>query len=87
MPAYTVLGDLPSSFGKRASTIDRMAVLFPFHATFVDYTDAQCRVYHDRSECAEAKKILTLHRIDGSGGRQRCKQCGRIESTLSRRVR
>ena len=63
-------------------------VLFPFHVTAIEYTDEQRRVYHDRSECPEAKKLPLMHRIDGTGGRERCKQCERIEGAWrSRRER
>ena len=55
-----------------------MSILFPFHATALEYTDEQTRVYHDRSECSEAQKIRQMHRIDGTGGRTHCKECERI---------
>jgi hypothetical protein len=55
-------------------------VLFPFHVIAADYTDEQTHVYHDRSECYEAKKIRSMHRIEGSGGRHRCQECARIDA-------
>jgi len=53
-------------------------LLFPFHVTAKEYTDEQTVVYHDRSECGGAKKIQTMHRIEGSGGRRRCNECAAI---------
>ena len=57
-----------------------MAVLLPFHTTAVEYTNEQTRVYHDQSECVEARKIRSMHRIEGAGGRHRCKECERIDT-------
>jgi len=53
--------------------------LLRFHATATEYTDEQTHVYHDQSECPEGKKIRSRHRIDGAGGRTRCKECERID--------
>ena len=55
-----------------------MALLLPFHVTAYEYADEQTRVYHDQSECSEAKKIRPMHIIDGAGGRPRCNECDRI---------
>jgi len=55
-----------------------VSVLFPFHTTHADYTDEQAHVYHDQSECSEAKKIQCMHRTDGSGGRPLSPECARI---------
>jgi len=56
-----------------------MAFLLPFHATSDEYTSEQTRVYHDQSECLEAQRIQPMHRIDGAGGRRRCKVCEQID--------
>jgi len=55
-------------------------MLFPFHTTHAAYTDEQAHVYHERSECLEAKKIKWMHRTEGSGGRPLCPECARIGS-------
>jgi len=47
-----------------------VSVLFPFHTTHAAYADEQTRLYHDQSECSEAKKIQWMHRTEGSGGRR-----------------
>ena len=57
-------------------------VLLPFHVTSMEYTNEQTHVYHDQSECLGAKKIHLRHRIEGAGGRPRCKECERIEGSL-----
>lgn len=62
-----------------------MAALLPFHATADEYTNEQTRVYHDQSDCPQAEKIKPQHRIDGAGGRSRCKECERIEGEGSKR--
>jgi len=54
-------------------------VLLPFHATAAEYKKEQASFYHEQSECSEAKKIKSRHRIDGAGGRTRCKECERID--------
>ena len=54
-------------------------VLLPFYATAYEYTNEQTRVYHDQSECPEARKIQLRHRIEGTGGRPYCKGRDRIE--------
>ena len=58
-------------------------ILFPFHATASEYSDEQSHAYHDHSECAEGKKLRNMHRIDGTGGRRRCKECARISRTYA----
>jgi len=55
-----------------------VAALLPFHTTNAEYTDEETHVYHDQSECPEAKKIRPVHRIEGAGGRRRCNECSRI---------
>jgi hypothetical protein len=35
-------------------------------------------VYHDNSGCAEGKKIL--ERIEGTGGKPHCPECGKLNS-------
>ena len=54
-------------------------LLLPFHVTAPEYSDEQTHVFHDHSECAEAKKIQAMDRIDGAGGRPHCKECKRLE--------
>jgi len=64
------------------SSIASVALLFPFHTTSSEYTDEQTRVYHDWSECPEGKKVLQRHRIEGRGGRRRCKVCEEMATAL-----
>ena len=59
----------------------------PFHTTWFGYPKAATLVYHDRSDCPDAKRIKKQHRLDGDGGLHRCKECQRLETAAQTKKR
>jgi hypothetical protein len=46
----------------------------PYHTAIADSGGAG-GVYHDREDCPAGRRILPEHRVSGTGGRDRCKDC------------
>jgi hypothetical protein len=51
----------------------------PYHTVNADSGGAG-GVYHDREDCPAGKRILSEHRVSGTGGRDRCKECQNLAS-------
>ena len=51
----------------------------PYHTVIADSGGAG-GVYHDREDCPAGKRILSEHRVSGTGGRDRCKDCQSLAS-------
>jgi hypothetical protein len=51
----------------------------PYHTVSSDSGGAG-GVYHDREDCPAGKRILSEHRVSGTGGRNRCKDCQSLAS-------
>jgi hypothetical protein len=51
----------------------------PYHTVNADSGGAG-GVYHDREDCPAGKRILSEHRVNGTGGRDRCKDCQNLAS-------
>jgi hypothetical protein len=49
----------------------------PYHTVT---SDSAGGVYHDREDCPAGKRILSEHRVSGTGGRDRCKDCETLAS-------
>jgi hypothetical protein len=52
-----------------------MAKITAYHTNSPEYGPENRTVYHDHGDCFEGKKIEQVHRVVGSDGRPRCKQC------------
>ena len=48
----------------------------PYHALAAENP---CEVYHDRADCPEGKQIREEERIPGTGGRDKCGECAKLE--------
>jgi len=48
-----------------------MARVNAFHSKL----ETDKKVYHDDNACTEGNNIETKNRVDGTGGRPRCKNC------------
>jgi hypothetical protein len=51
----------------------------PYHTVNAD-SGGSGGVYHDREDCPAGKRILSEHRVSGTGGRDRCKDCQSLAS-------
>ena len=40
-------------------------------------------VHHDNSMCAEGKKVSPSQRLDGTGQKPHCRECGRLNNLPS----
>jgi hypothetical protein len=49
-----------------------------YHTNSPEYPPTHREVYHDHSECKYGKEIKPQHRLVGTGGKQRCKECQRL---------
>jgi len=47
----------------------------PYHTNSVEYPPTHKEVYHDHIDCPDGKRILLHHRLGGTGGKDRCKEC------------
>jgi hypothetical protein len=48
----------------------------PYHTVLYHiYGDKERNVYHDHNDCPDGSRIEKQHRTDGTGGRDRCKEC------------
>ena len=48
----------------------------PYHTNSMEYEHRN--VYHDHDDCKDGKQIKPQHRLMGSGGKPRCKECIRL---------
>lgn len=55
-----------------------MSKVTAFHTTTKEYPKEHREIYHDQSTCSEGKKIKSEHRVTGTGGNPRCKECIKI---------
>jgi hypothetical protein len=51
----------------------------PYHSVVSDLGGTG-GVYHDREDCPAGRRILPEHRVSGTGGRDRCKDCQSLSS-------
>jgi hypothetical protein len=51
---------------------------WPTTRTRREYAPQHREVYHDHENCHDGKNIKREHRIDGTGGKKRCKECVRL---------
>jgi hypothetical protein len=51
----------------------------PYH-TVISESGGAGGVYHDREDCPAGRRILPEHRVSGTGGRDRCKDCQSLSS-------
>jgi len=65
---------LSGSFTKEAM----MAKVAAYHTNSPEYPPEHREVYHDHSDCKDGKRILPQHRVSGTGGKPRCKECIRL---------
>jgi hypothetical protein len=52
-----------------------MGKVFPYHTLSQEYPPTHRDVYHDHDDCKYGKEILKKDRVEGAGGRPRCKEC------------
>jgi len=57
-----------------------MSSVSPFHTDHPEYPQEHRNVYHDEDECQFAQAIKLEHRVEGAGGRPRCKRCEKLAS-------
>ena len=46
-----------------------------YHTDSAKYTPDLRSVHHDHDNCADGKRILSQHRVSGTGNKPRCKVC------------
>ena len=55
-----------------------MAKVAAFHTNSTEYPPEHRNVYHDHDDCHDGKLIKPQHRVNGTGGKLRCKECIRL---------
>jgi hypothetical protein len=48
----------------------------PYHTDSHEYPR---EVYHDHADCPDGKRIKSEHKLDGKGGKKRCKECEKLD--------
>ncbi len=56
-----------------------MSKVYPYHTNSPEYPPEHREVYHDHDDCFEGKKIKSWHQLSGTGGKQHCKVCIRLD--------
>jgi hypothetical protein len=51
----------------------------PYHTTSDEEPPEHRAVYHNYNDCYEGKKIKPWNRVAGTGGKQRCKVCIKMD--------
>lgn len=52
-----------------------MAKVAAYHTNSPEYPPKHREVHHDRDDCPDGKRIKREHKLQGSGGKPRCKEC------------
>jgi len=55
-----------------------MAKVMAYHTNSKEYPEEVREVHHDHSDCKDGKRILPQHKLQGTGGKRRCKECIRL---------
>jgi hypothetical protein len=55
-----------------------MAKVFPYHTKSHEYPSSRREVYHDKDTCPEGERIKREHKEQGTGGKQKCKECDKV---------
>jgi hypothetical protein len=55
-----------------------MGKVAAYHTNSPEYPPTHREVYHDHDDCKDGKRILPWHRLSGTGGKPRCKECIRL---------
>jgi len=56
-----------------------MAQIAAYHTTSLEYPPSHREVYHDHDNCPFGKDIKAIHKLSGTGGKQRCKECIKLD--------
>ncbi len=56
----------------------RMAKVSAYHTNSTEYAPEHRNVHHDHDDCKDGKRILSQHRLKGTGDKPRCKECTRL---------
>jgi hypothetical protein len=51
----------------------------PYHTNSTEYEPKHREVYHTYDDCPDGKRIQEKHRITGTGGKLRCKECIKLD--------
>lgn len=52
-----------------------MTKVSPYHTNSDEEPPENRAVHHDHDDCYEGKKIMAIHKEQGTGGKPRCKVC------------
>ena len=52
-----------------------MGKVAPYHTNSPEYSAYHREVYHDHDNCQTGKQIKPQHKVSGTAGRPRCKDC------------
>lgn len=55
-----------------------MPITPAYHTNRDDYGPEQKRVYHNKSNCPDGKRIKAEHRTSGTDGRRLCLECPKV---------
>lgn len=50
----------------------------PYHTNSREYPPEHRNVYHDHDDCPEGQRIQPRHRLSGTWGKLRCKECFKL---------
>jgi hypothetical protein len=56
-----------------------MAKVSPYHTDSAENTPEHRAVHHDHDNCPNGKQIQAKHRVNGTGGKPRCKECIKLD--------
>jgi hypothetical protein len=55
-----------------------MSKVSAYHTNSSEYPPTHREVYHDHDDCKYGKEIKPQHKMNGTGGKPRCKECQKL---------
>ena len=55
-----------------------MSKVSPYHTTTYEEPPEHRNVYHDHGDCKDGQRIKPYNKVQGTGGKPRCKECIRL---------
>jgi hypothetical protein len=55
-----------------------MATVSPYHTNSPEYPPAHRNVHHNKDTCPDGRRILTQHKLSGTGNKPLCKECPKV---------
>jgi hypothetical protein len=55
-----------------------VAKVSAYHTNSPEYPPSHREVYHDHDDCKYGREIKPQHKVSGTGGKPKCRECERL---------